>query len=139
MVRLPIPGKDEGAWGEILNTFLKVSHKGDGQLSDNTVGASQLQDKSVASTKLADGAVSNAQIAADAQISQSKVANLSDTLATKYEKPASGIPQADLASTIQDKLDSVPTNAITGDGVAKVTVGATAPTNPAVGDVWIQT
>lgn len=32
MARLPIPGKDAGTWGTILNDFLEVSHNGDGSL-----------------------------------------------------------------------------------------------------------
>jgi|GEM_PF-6624860 len=35
--------------------------------------------------------------------------------------------------------DIQPTGYVRGDGVAKVTVGITAPTSPAVGDVWINT
>lgn len=30
--RLPIPGKDEGRWGDILNEYLLVSHTEDGSL-----------------------------------------------------------------------------------------------------------
>lgn len=32
MARLPIPGKDSGQWGDILNDFLRVSHNADGTL-----------------------------------------------------------------------------------------------------------
>lgn len=32
MTRLPLPGKDEGVWGDILNAFLSVAHQTDGQL-----------------------------------------------------------------------------------------------------------
>lgn len=32
MPRLPIPGKDHNAWGNILNTFLRVEHNADGSL-----------------------------------------------------------------------------------------------------------
>lgn len=30
MARLPIPESDEGAWGEILNNFLRIEHNTDG-------------------------------------------------------------------------------------------------------------
>jgi len=30
MARLPIPGGDEGSWGEILNNFLRIEHNSDG-------------------------------------------------------------------------------------------------------------
>lgn len=43
MTRLPVPGQDDGAWGNLLNEFLGVSHNSDGTLkngataSDNSV------------------------------------------------------------------------------------------------------
>lgn len=30
MARLPIPGGDEGKWGDILNNFLRIEHNPDG-------------------------------------------------------------------------------------------------------------
>lgn len=30
MARLPIPGRDEGTWGDILNNFLSIEHNSDG-------------------------------------------------------------------------------------------------------------
>ena len=30
MARLPIPGSDEGNWGEVLNNFLRIEHNSDG-------------------------------------------------------------------------------------------------------------
>ncbi len=32
MVRLPVPGSDDGVWGDVLNTYLSVEHKTDGTL-----------------------------------------------------------------------------------------------------------
>jgi len=32
MARLPIPGQDDGAWGDILNDFLAIEHNADGSL-----------------------------------------------------------------------------------------------------------
>jgi hypothetical protein len=37
MARLPIPGGDDGDWGDILNTFLDVSHNADGTLTPASV------------------------------------------------------------------------------------------------------
>lgn len=34
MARLPIPGGDDGTWGDILNEFLQVAHNNDGTLQD---------------------------------------------------------------------------------------------------------
>ena len=46
--RLPVPGSDDGTWGDILNSFLEVSHNSDGTLAANTVGYSQLQSGTIA-------------------------------------------------------------------------------------------
>ena len=35
--RLPIPGHDDGVWGDILNGFLEVAHNGDGTLQPNAI------------------------------------------------------------------------------------------------------
>jgi hypothetical protein len=37
MARLPIPGSDENAWGDILNAYLKVAHTTDGALKNGAV------------------------------------------------------------------------------------------------------
>jgi hypothetical protein len=37
MARLPLPGSDDGTWGEVLNTFLSVAHNQDGTLSASAV------------------------------------------------------------------------------------------------------
>lgn len=63
MPRLPQPGGDQGAWGDILNDFLSQAHNADGSLKD--------------------GSVSNSSIANSAAIAQSKIANLTSDLAAK--------------------------------------------------------
>lgn len=42
MARLPVPGSDEGNWGQVLNGFLTESHKSDGTLKDNVISESNL-------------------------------------------------------------------------------------------------
>ncbi len=37
MARLPIPGSDDGTWGDILNSFLVVAHNTDGTLKGNSL------------------------------------------------------------------------------------------------------
>src|SRR5665213_374050 len=37
--RLPLPGQDDGTWGDILNGFLTVSHNADGSLIPSAVMA----------------------------------------------------------------------------------------------------
>ena len=42
MARLPIPGADEGSWGQILNDFLSMAHQSDGALKSNIVQEANL-------------------------------------------------------------------------------------------------
>ncbi|HKX72786.1 MAG TPA: hypothetical protein VJM32_02125 [Candidatus Saccharimonadales bacterium] len=39
MARLPIPGSDEGSWGDILNDFLNTAHNTDGSLKPSSVAS----------------------------------------------------------------------------------------------------
>src|SRR3989344_7784494 len=34
MARLPVPGSDDGTWGDILNEFLEVGHNSDGSVKN---------------------------------------------------------------------------------------------------------
>ena len=63
MSRLPVPGSDDGEWGEVLNDYLLQSHDSTGKLKDNTVTTSHLQDGAVSGTKLST-AVQNSLIRA---------------------------------------------------------------------------
>jgi hypothetical protein len=110
--RLPIPGSDNGTWGNILNSFLEVSlynNTGNGSdplngsLNSGVVGTSQLQNNSVTNTQL------------DVP-TQTTLA----TVASKYTKPGSGIPASDLTSAVQTNLTSAstsiqPSTTLTGD------------------------
>src|SRR5882672_4462546 len=40
MSRLPVPGSDDGNWGDLLNDFLHASHNSDGTLKTSAVNAS---------------------------------------------------------------------------------------------------
>ncbi len=66
MPRLPIPGQDSGTWGDILNDYLSQTHKPDGSLKDDSVGAAQIADSAVTSSAIAPNSVTNAAIASDA-------------------------------------------------------------------------
>ena len=51
MARLPVPGADNGTWGDILNGYLEVSHNSDGTLqpaSLTTAGAEMVANKGIA-------------------------------------------------------------------------------------------
>lgn len=66
MARLPIPGSDQGAWGDILNDYLLQAHKADGTLKDSSVTSSALAPGSVTSSALATDAVTSAALGDDA-------------------------------------------------------------------------
>ncbi|HRJ06441.1 MAG TPA: hypothetical protein PK096_02535 [Candidatus Saccharibacteria bacterium] len=52
MARLPIPGQDEGTWGEILNEFLTQALAADGSLKPGVVDAAAITDTTVTEAKL---------------------------------------------------------------------------------------
>lgn len=89
---MPIPGSDDGTWGDILNAFLEVSHASDGTLNSNVVGTVQLQDNAVTNAKLDSS-------------TQTTIASI----ASKYVKPAGGIPSSDMTSAVQTSLSSANT------------------------------
>jgi hypothetical protein len=47
MARLPVPGSDDGTWGDVLNTFLTIAHNSDGTLRDASTIAGALQSSAV--------------------------------------------------------------------------------------------
>lgn len=53
MTRLPVPGSDEGQWGQILNDYLAASHKADGTLRDDAVDSSVIASNSITESNLA--------------------------------------------------------------------------------------
>ena len=55
--RLPIPGQDDGTWGDILNGFLEVSHNSDGTL--NTSAVSTALPTPISTTNLGSGTASS--------------------------------------------------------------------------------
>lgn len=52
MSRLPTPGSDAGAWGQILNEYLSTAHNSDGTLKENVVDASIIADGTIAEANL---------------------------------------------------------------------------------------
>ena len=75
--RLPKPGGDDGAWGDILNDFLEVAHESDGSLKAGSIGNGQLDSPTQAALAAA---------------------------ASKYTKPAGGIPSTDLNGALQNAM-----------------------------------
>lgn len=62
MARLPLPGSDDGVWGDVLNTYLEVSHDSGGALKPDAVNASAVQDNSISAAKLAVSGGSDGQV-----------------------------------------------------------------------------
>ena len=52
MPRLPIPGKDQGTWGQILNSYLSQSHQPDGTLKPDTITPATIPNNSIPLSKL---------------------------------------------------------------------------------------
>lgn len=54
MSRLPIPGSDDGSWGQILNDYLTTSHNNDGSLKPSAVTAAGAYSKPAAGIPASD-------------------------------------------------------------------------------------
>lgn len=72
MARLPVPGQDENTWGDILNEYLRQSHKADGSLKDNTVTSSTLASGAVDASAVQNDSITAAKIV-DSTISEDKL------------------------------------------------------------------
>lgn len=85
MARLPIPGQDNGTWGDILNDFLDEAHTSSGALKDGSVVGNVIADGTIAEVKLS-GAVqtklndTQAAVAAAQQVTASTQAGTTYTL-----------------------------------------------------------
>lgn len=122
MARLPIPGKDSGTWGDILNDYLSQSHKPDGGLKDNSVTAANIAPNAVTNVALADSAVTATHIA-DGSITE---ALLSSGVQTKLNA-AAAVPGwddiVDKPTVIASGTDGAEARAVIG-AVGEVDVDA---------------
>src|ERR1044071_9776523 len=92
MARLPVPGSDDGLWGEVLNEFLSQAHTASGQLKPDSVGASQLQDGAVAAA-VSDGSITQAKV-------QDLVSDLAATEKTTNKGTANGYAPLDATGKV---------------------------------------
>lgn len=80
MARLPIPGADDGKWGEILNEYLSVSHDEAGLLRPGLLDKSAVGLSNVDNTADADKPISSAvQAALDTKAGTSGLATVATT------------------------------------------------------------
>ena len=98
---MPIPGSDENTWGAILNDFLAVEHNTDGTLKK----------------------------AGDISTAGANASNALSTAQAKYTKPSDGIPETDLASSVQTKLNAGGVPTIADDSITTSKIADEAITN----------
>lgn len=92
MSRLPIPGKDSGTWGDILNDYLSQSHTDDGSLKDGIVDTNHLN------TTLKDTVIkADTALQPSDSIAQAQVDGLPSALSSKQN--ASSL-EADVAAMV---------------------------------------
>lgn len=92
MPRLPVPGSDDGQWGDLLNAFLRVEHNDDGSLKTLYVPASEKGQSSGIATLDSGGKVPTSQlpaaaIAGDATAIQKGILQLSGDLGGTASSP----------------------------------------------------
>lgn len=63
MARLPVPGADDGVWGELLNEYLSEIHNADGTLKENVVTSDALAPNAIQPTSLQDSSISETKLA----------------------------------------------------------------------------
>jgi hypothetical protein len=119
MTRLPQPGKDIGTWGGILNDFLTTAHNPDGSLKSSAL---RILDGSITTPQLADNAVTDSKLDVATQTTLA-------TVASKYTKPAGGVPLTDLSNSLRANLAKAGTsvqqvNNKTPDGSGALTLTA---------------
>jgi len=129
MTRLPQPGADEGSWGVVLNDFLATAHNADGTLKASSISSLNAETSTNkgqpngyasldGSGKVPASQLPPASTAADATTTVKGVVRLAGDLAGtadaptvvglagKYVKPVAGIPEADLTTAVQTKLNA---------------------------------
>ena len=93
----------------------------------------------VASSNIVNGTIINEDISASAAIAQSKIAGLVSDLAAKAPLADPTFSGTVTATTFAGTATNATRGAVYGTGFVKITVlaGATGPSSPSTGDVWI--
>ena len=129
MARLPIPGSDDGTWGDILNAYLEVSHASDGTLNANVVGTAQLQNGSVTNAKL-DSSTQSAVAAASTAVQtvNSKSGPSVTLVASDVGAPTTLAGDSDVAITSPADTQVLTYETSSGKWKNKAAAGASGPT-----------
>lgn len=101
MARLPVPGSDDGTWGDILNEYLTISHASDGTLKSGAVGPTSIQDDSITEAKLSPTGGSDGQVLTKNSLVSGGIAWATPASAADATTSSKGIVQlaGDLAGT----------------------------------------
>lgn len=110
MARLPVPGADDGVWGDVLNEYLEVEHNADGTLKSTGSLASKANDSAVVHL------TGNETVAGVKTFSSS---------------PVVPTPSSSSQAASKGYVDSALTGA--------PTVSSTAPSSPATNALWYDT
>lgn len=112
--RLPIPGKDEGRWGDILNEYLLVSHTEDGSLRSSAPTAGVVDEVYV--TNAIQGKVNRTELSAVATTgSYNDLLNTPDLVLTN---------DARLTNTRTPTDNTVSTNKLMDDSITEPKLAA---------------
>lgn len=133
MARLPVPGSDQGTWGDVLNSYLDVAHNPDGTLRSGSVNSA-----------VADATtVNKGVVRLTGDLGGTANSPTVPGLVNKYELPNGGIPMTDLSSDVQTAISSGSTvgdATATEKGVIQLAgdLGGTAalPTVPGLADKY---
>lgn len=142
MARLPIPGADDGKWGDVLNEFLKQIHNDNGSLKNNTVTSGALAPDAVDVSALKNGAVVTAAVKDDA-ITEAK---LDAALRTKVNATGGGVHNPTMggdlsgtASNAQIVAGAVDTSELANSSVTELKLAANAISTPKIVDLNVTT
>jgi hypothetical protein len=90
VARLPVPGGDDGVWGDVLNDFLSVEHNANGTLKSSGSLSTKASDSAVvhntgAETIAGVKTFSSSPVVPDGSFAEAKVTNLTTDLAAKAD------------------------------------------------------
>ncbi|HEX9153327.1 MAG TPA: hypothetical protein VF809_00740, partial [Candidatus Saccharimonadales bacterium] len=108
MARLPIPGKDDNIWGNVLNDFLAQAHASDGQIKNSSISSAQLDTPTRSSVTRAATSLQTTNNLADVADAATARTNL-DVAAASHTHVAGDLT---IGATTNTALDGI----LAGDG-----------------------